>query len=47
MSCTNMHKTNLGSQLRIFNTGSFGLARLTRTNHSNELTQTPQNDPLE
>jgi len=42
-SCTNMHKSNLGSQLSIFDTGSFGWARP----HPNELTWTPSNDPPE
>jgi len=27
MSCPNVHKANLGSQLSIFDTGSFALAR--------------------
>jgi len=41
-SCTNVHKTNLGSQLSIFDMGSFA-----RTTRLNELTQTPSNDPTE
>jgi hypothetical protein len=40
MSCTNVHKANLGSQLSIFDTGSFARARP----RPNEFTQTPSND---
>jgi len=39
-SCTNMHKANLGSQLNIFDIGSFTRVRP----HPNELRQTPSND---
>jgi len=42
-SCTNVHKANIGSQLRIFDTGSFARAHP----HPNELTRMPSNDPLE
>ena len=42
-SCTNVHKANLGSQLSIFDIGSFTWACLSK----NELTRTPLNDPLE
>jgi hypothetical protein len=40
MSCTNMHKANLGSQLSIFNTGSFARARPRPK-------RAPSNDPPE
>jgi len=43
MSCKNMHKANLGSQLRIFDMGSFARGRP----RPNEPTRTPSNDPLE
>ena len=43
MSYTNVHKANLGSQLIIFDRGSFGRARP----HSNELTGMPSNNPPE
>jgi len=39
MSCTKVHKANLGSQLSIFDMGSFA-----RTTRSNELTRMPSND---
>jgi hypothetical protein len=45
MSCTNVHKANLGSQLSIFDTGSFARARprpnskTTRPNDRNEPTR--------
>jgi len=39
MSCTKVHKANLGSQLSIFDTGSFA-----RTTRLNELTWMPSND---
>jgi hypothetical protein len=47
-SYTNVHKANLGSQLSIFDTGSFTRAR-PRPNdlNPNEFTRAPSNDPLE
>ena len=43
MTYTNVHKANLGLQLRIFYTGSFSQSRP----RPNELTQMPSNDPPE
>jgi hypothetical protein len=43
----NVHKANLGSQLSIFDTGSFARARLARTTRPNEFTRAPSNDPPE
>jgi hypothetical protein len=42
-SCTNVHKANLGSQLSIFDTGSFARARP----RPNEFNRAPSNDPPE
>jgi hypothetical protein len=42
-SCTSVHKANLGSQLSIFDTGSFARARP----RPNEFTRAPSNDPPE
>jgi len=43
MSCTNVHKAKLWSQLSIFNMGSFARAHP----RPNELTRTPSSDPPE
>ena len=44
MSCTNVHKANLGSQLSIFGMGSFARAHPRLNDRSHELTSTPSND---
>jgi len=46
-SCTNVHKANLGSQLSIFDTGSFAPACPRPNDPPNEFTRTPSNDPPE
>jgi len=46
MSCTNVHKANFGSQLRIFDTGSFTQARPHST-CLNEFTRTHSPNPPE
>jgi len=45
MSCMNMHKANLGSQLSIFDRAHSPGRDLARTIGPNELTRMPSNDP--